>query len=224
MEEKYILRQEDLVENPTARVPICLVLDVSGSMAGAPINELNEGVRLFFDAIKADDVAQYAAEICVVTFGSSVTKVLDFMSIERQTVPALNADGATPMGAGVSLGLDLLEARKDDYKRAGVDYYQPWLVVMTDGEPTDDISMAAARIKSLVVGKKLSVFPIGIGSSANMMKLGNLSPTRPPLRLQGLNFKEFFTWLSRSVSRVSQSTPGESVELDTAGIQAWGKV
>lgn len=224
MEEKYILRQEDLVENPTARVPICLVLDVSGSMSGAPINELNEGVRLFFDAIKADDVAQYAAEICVVTFGSSVTKVLDFMSIERQTVPALNADGATPMGAGVSLGLDLLEARKDDYKRAGVDYYQPWLVVMTDGEPTDDISMAAARIKSLVVGKKLSVFPIGIGSSANMMKLGNLSPTRPPLRLQGLNFKEFFTWLSRSVSRVSQSTPGESVELDTAGIQAWGKV
>lgn len=224
MEEKYILRQEDLVENPTARVPICLVLDVSGSMSGAPINELNEGVRLFFDAIKSDDVAQYAAEICVVTFGSSVTKVLDFMSIERQTVPALSADGATPMGAGVSLGLDLLEARKEDYKRAGVDYYQPWLVVMTDGEPTDDISMAAARIKSLVVGKKLSVFPIGIGSSANMIKLGNLSPTRPPLRLQGLNFKEFFTWLSRSVSRVSQSTPGESVELDTAGIQAWGKV
>lgn len=224
MEEKYLLRQEDLVDNPTARVPICLVLDVSGSMGGAPIAELNEGVRLFFNGIRSDEVAQYAAEICVVTFGATVTKALDFMSIEHQQVPTLVADGATPMGAGVNLGLDLLEARKEDYKRAGVDYYQPWIVVMTDGEPTDDISAAAARISSLVAGKKLTVFPIGIGGGANMNKLGTLSPTRPPLRLQGLNFKEFFTWLSRSVSRVSQSMPGETVELDVAGIQAWGKV
>ena len=224
MEEQYILRQGDLVENPTARVPICLVLDVSGSMSGAPIDELNKGVKLFFDAIKADEVAQYAAEICVVTFGSSVEKVLDFMSVERQFVPTLNTSGSTPMGAGVTMGLDLLEARKEDYKRAGVDYYQPWMVVMTDGEPTDDTTGAAVRISSLVAAKKLTVFPIAIGDSANLTMLGKLSPTRPPLRLQGLNFKEFFTWLSRSVSRVSQSMPGESVELDVAGIQAWGKV
>ena len=224
MDEKYVLRQEDLVENPTARVPICLVLDVSGSMGGAPIAELNEGVKQFFDAIRADDVAMYAAEICIVTFGSTVARVVDFMSIERQSVPALLADGATPMGEAVVLGLDLLEARKEDYKRAGVDYFQPWLVVMTDGEPTDDILVASERIKNLVAAKKLSVFPIGIGSAANMQKLAALSPTRPPLRLQGLNFKEFFEWLSRSVSRVSQSTPGEAVELDTAGIAAWGKI
>jgi uncharacterized protein YegL len=224
MEEKYVLRQEDLVENPTSRVPICLVLDVSGSMSGAPIDELNKGVRLFFDAIKLDEVAQYAAEICIVTFGNSVEKKIDFMSIERQDIPILYASGSTPMGAGVKLGLDLLEARKEDYKRAGVDYYQPWMVVMTDGEPTDDISNAAARIKELVAAKKLTVFPIAIGDSANLPTLAKLSPTRPPLRLKGLNFREFFTWLSRSVSRVSQSMPGESVELDVAGIQAWGKV
>ena len=128
------------------------------------------------------------------------------------------------MGEGVAHALDLLEARKGDYKRAGVDYYQPWMVVMTDGAPTDDISAAAARIRSLVAEKKLTVFPIAIGEGANLDTLAKLSPTRPPLRLQGLNFREFFTWLSRSVSRVSQSTPGESVELDVAGIQAWGKV
>lgn len=224
MEEQYILRQEDLVENPTARVPICLVLDVSGSMSGISINELNAGVRLFFDAIKADEVAQYAAEICIVTFGNTVDKMLDFMSVERQTVPTLFASGSTPMGEGVAMGLDLLDARKEDYKRAGVDYYQPWMVVMTDGEPTDDISSAVKRISALVASKKLTVFPIAIGDSANLATLAKLSPTRPPLTLQGLNFKEFFTWLSRSVSRVSQSMPGESVELDTAGIKAWGKV
>lgn len=224
MQEEYVLRQEDLVENPTARVPICLVLDVSGSMGGAPIQELQDGVKMFFDAIRQDDVAQYAAEICIVTFGDVAQKVLDFMSIDRQSVPNLVASGLTPMGQATSLALDLLDARKEDYKRAGVDYYQPWMVVMTDGEPTDDISAAAARIKSLVTSKKLTVFPIGIGDSANLKKLGELSPTRPPLRLKGLNFREFFQWLSRSVSRVSQSTPGETVALDVAGIDAWGQV
>ena len=92
MDDHYLLRQEDLVENPTARVPICLVLDVSASMDGQPIRELNDGVRLFFDAIRADDVAQYAAEICIVTFGDTVTKKLDFMSVDRQEVPRRDDD------------------------------------------------------------------------------------------------------------------------------------
>ena len=224
MQEEYVLRQEDLVENPTARVPICLVLDVSGSMSGTPIRELQAGVQMFFDAIKQDEVAQYAAEICIVTFGDVVTKDLDFMSVERQKLPVFSAGGLTPIGQATSLALDLLEARKEDYKRAGVDYYQPWMVVMTDGEPTDDISTAAARIGSLVAGKKLTVFPIAIGADANLQVLAQLSPSRPPLRLKGLNFKEFFVWLSRSVSRVSQSTPGEVVPLDVQGISAWAQV
>lgn len=47
MQDDYLLRQEDLAENPTTRVPVCLVLDVSGSMDGAPIAELQAGVKMF---------------------------------------------------------------------------------------------------------------------------------------------------------------------------------
>lgn len=223
MKEEYILSQEDLVDNPTARVPICLVLDVSGSMSGEPIRELQAGVQMFYEAIRDDEIAQYAAEISIVTFGSQAQRTVDFMSIERQDVPALIADGTTAMGQGVNLALDLLEVRKGDYQRAGVDYYQPWMVIMTDGEPTDDISRASERVRKLCETRKLSVFPIAIGAVANMDTLAMLSPGRPPLRLKGLNFKEFFLWLSRSVSRVSQSTPGETVPLDLAGIEAWGQ-
>lgn len=224
MNEDHILSQEDLIDNPTARVPICLVLDVSGSMAGQPIRELQEGVQMFYEAIRADEVAQYAAEISIVTFGSQASREVDFMAIDRQDVPALVASGTTAMGQGVNLALDLLEVRKSDYQRAGVDYYQPWMVVMTDGEPTDDISTASERIRALSKAKKLTVFPIAIGAAANLDTLAFLSPGRPPMRLKGLNFKEFFMWLSRSVSRVSQSTPGETVTLDVNGIAAWGQV
>ena len=57
-----------------------------------------------------------------------------------------------------------------------------------------------------------------------MNTLARFSPLRAPLKLKGLRFKEFFAWLSQSVSRVSQSALGESVMLDTAGIQGWGEL
>lgn len=220
---EFLLRQEELIDNPTPRVPICLVLDVSGSMNGSPLDEMANGVRMFFDAIKDDEVARYSAEISIVTFGGVARKALDFFAIDRQEVPTFYADGATPMGEAVNLALDMLDHRKNEYKTAGVDYYQPWLVLMTDGEPTDNISVASSRLKELVSSKKLSIFPIAIGN-ANIDKLALLSPSRAPLKLNGLNFKEFFLWLSRSVSRVSQSTPGESVTLDIKGISEWATV
>ena len=57
--------------NTTARVPVCLCLDVSGSMQGHPINELNAGVRLFYDTIRKDEMAFSAADIAIVTFGGN---------------------------------------------------------------------------------------------------------------------------------------------------------
>lgn len=222
-----LVRMEDLVNNPTARVPVCLCLDVSGSMSGEKISELNQGINLFYNAIKDDEVALYSAEISIVTFGTTASCVRDFSSLELQpNAPHLIAWGPTPMGEAVNLAIDLLEKRKNEYKEKGVDYYQPWLVLMTDGEPTDNdnIPEAVSKVVNLVNNKKLTVFPIGIGRDANMTTLASFSPNRAPLRLQGLKFKEFFAWLSQSVSRVSQSTPGETIKLDVEGIKGWGEI
>ncbi len=218
----FKLPDESLITNPNARVPIILALDTSGSMDGAPISELNKGVSAFFDAIRNDEVAAMSAEIAIVTFGHQAETLVDFDSIETQRVPRLSASGATPMGSAVNIGLDKLETRKNEYKNAGVDYYQPWLVLMTDGEPTDSIESAVQRTVSLLQSKKLTIFPIAIGEDANLDTLARFSPFRPPLRLKGLNFKEFFEWLSASVSTTSRSSPGDKIELDLEGIKAWG--
>lgn len=229
MNNNMLMRMEDLVNNPTARVPVCLCLDVSGSMEGMPINELNQGVKLFYDAIKDDEVALYSAEVSIVTFGgNNANCIVDFASLELQPDPPhLTAGGMTPMGEAVNMALDLLEQRKEEYKDKGVDYYQPWLVLMTDGEPNGnagELRRAMDRTCNLVNSKKLTVFPIGIGNAADMDTLKRFSPNRSPLRLQGLKFKEFFEWLSKSVSKTSQSTPGENVKLDVEGIKGWGEL
>lgn len=222
------IEADDLVENPTPRVPVALCIDTSGSMMGDPIRELVAGVNQFYDAIDEDDDAHDAAEVCIVEFNSHAKVIHEFASIEGlQRISSISATGGTAMGEGVNLALDTLEARKRLYSDYGVLYYQPWLVLMTDGAPNGsaaELERAIHRVTDLVGTKKLTVFPIGIGASADMQVLARFSPNRAPLRLQGLSFKEFFEWLSKSVSRVSQSAPGDTVKLDLAGLAGWAEL
>lgn len=255
-DSELLLRIEDLENNPTARVPVCLCLDVSGSMSRvvggdykqtqkqvfldgkmwnvveggySAIDELNKGIKAFYDAIRDDEVAVYAAEICVVTFGGDGAKlILDFANIDRQdSVPKLVASGETPMGEAVNMALDCLDTRKKEYSKKGVDYFQPWLVLMTDGEPNGskaELERAIARTTQLVQDRKLTVFPIGIGSGADLNALARFSPNRKPLRLGETKFQNFFEWLSQSVSRTSMSSPGERTALDLEGIKTWAEL
>ena len=183
-------------------------------------------MKLFFNSILNDELAKYSVEICVVSFGREVIKLLDFESIEQQADKFdtfnLVADGLTPMGKGVELGLQLLDKRKKRYKDVGVEYYQPWLVLMTDGQPTDDISNATAQTNDLITSKKLSLFSIAIGAGANIRTLSKFSTSREPLKLKGLNFVEFFEWLSQSTKNTSQSTPGDRVKLPS--VSGWAEL
>ena len=222
MNEKEFIRQrkEDLRINPAPRIAVALCLDNSGSMEGAPIAELNEGIKVFYDAVLGDEVTRYSVEVCTVSFDYEAVLVQDFCDIGKQKIPVLTTRrGETHIGEGVNMALDMLERRKEEYKAEGVDYYQPWLVLMTDGEPVgEDESVtqsAMRRATDLVNGRKLTVFPIGIGDEANRDTLRGFSPKNAPMKLQGLKFKEFFEWLSKSAGKVSNSTPGDAVSLDS---------
>ena len=134
MAKKKGFREERTIitdgRNTTARVPVCLCLDVSGSMQGHPINELNAGVRLFYDTIRKDEMAFSAADIAIVTFGGNreAKCVQGFSQLwEISSPPTLTAAGLTPMGEAVTLALDMLESRKAYYKKDAYEYYQPWL-------------------------------------------------------------------------------------------------
>lgn len=83
MKDLMVIRTEDLLHNPTNRVPIVLCLDVSYSMSGQPITELNEGVRQFFQALKNDPIASVSAEVAIIAFHDGPELILDFQALER---------------------------------------------------------------------------------------------------------------------------------------------
>lgn len=211
-----------LAENPDPRAPCLLLLDTSASMSGDALNALNEGIKAFHNDVMKDELARRRVELALVSFGyGGVTVAQDFVTVDDWTPQDLKAGGATPMGDAIERGLDSLIARKEMYKAAGLQYYRPWVFLITDGEPTDNWEEAAKRLKAEDDAKGLIFFAVGV-EGANMTKLGQIaSPTRPPLKLKGLQFSELFLWLSQSQQRVSHSRVGDQLALPAIG---WAEV
>ncbi|WP_295446094.1 hypothetical protein [uncultured Thiodictyon sp.] len=212
----------DLIDNPSPRCPVALVLDTSGSMCGAPIDELNAGIQFFIDEVKRDDLARWSVDLAVYTAGGSADCIQDFIGVEQIAgVAPLGASGSTPLGAATHMALNDLEGRKRAYRGAGVPYYQPWLVLISDGGPTDSWQEVARRASDLSARRKLVSLPIGV----NGADLGTLScfSTKPAVALDGLKFRELFQWLSASMARVSASTSSDaSVQLPSN--ESWGSI
>lgn len=213
---------DDLINNPSARCPVALVLDVSGSMSGEPIAQLNAGTQLFIEEVKRDDLARWSVDLAVFTAGSTVDCLLDFTGIEQIAgIAPMSTSGATPLGEATRQALSRLEARKAEYRHAGVPYYQPWLVIISDGAPTDSWEDAAQRASQLSADRKLVSLPIGV-NGANMKVLSAFS-SKPAVTLEGLKFREFFLWLSASMARVSASTSSDAA-VQLPSIDSWGSV
>ncbi|MCE5361470.1 MAG: VWA domain-containing protein, partial [Acidithiobacillus sp.] len=188
----------DLIDNPSARCPVALVLDTSGSMSGAPIAELNAGAQLFIEELKRDDLARWSVELAVYTAGGSADRILEFTCVEEIAgIAPMSAGGSTPLGAATRMALNDLDVRKNQYRHAGVPYYQPWLVIISDGAPTDEWQDVANLARELSANRKLVSMPIGV-QGADLQILGQFSSKRP-LALDGLKFRDFFAWLSASL-------------------------
>lgn len=203
-----------LIENPEPRCPCLLLLDTSGSMNGQPIAELNAGLRTFKEELTSDAMASQRVEVGIMTFGP-VRVLSDFETADIFEPPMLHAGGDTPMGAAIMQGLDMLETRKGIYRQAGVAYYRPWVFLITDGAPTDPYTAASERVRQgdNPNRKAFSFFAVGV-QGADIATLSRIcSPDRPPMKLQGLSFRELFTWLSSSLGGVARSQPGQLVAL-----------
>ena len=188
-------------------------------------NEMIEGINKFIDAIKNNEQANQSCEVAMVTFSDDALVVEDFKTVDRLehvTETTFTLGDNTNMAAGVKRALDLLEARKNKYKANGVDYYQPWLVLFTDGEPTDTVYSVQERCKELEELKKLSVFAFALTEDADKSALAGFSNKRKPLSIKVGKLEECFEWLGKSVGVVTISNPGDSVKLDTTDISDWG--
>jgi uncharacterized protein YegL len=205
------------VANPDKPQAACvLLLDTSRSMRGAPLRALQQGLQAYRDHLANDPDARLIVETCVITFGDEAKVVHPFSGVDDLPELELTAGGWTSMGAAIELGLQQVEERKAFYRDEGVDYYRPFLVLVTDGAPTDlkgEARFAACAAKLQQAARDRKVIPLLFGTgNANFAKLKALGGDAATVAgIDGARFADFFTWLSKSVSGLKDSRPGEHV-------------
>ena len=214
----------EFAENPEPRVPCVLIVDTSTSMHGARIDELNKGLQLYRQELMADSLAAKRVEVAIVTFGGRVTRLVEFTTALEFDPPQLQVIGGTPMGEAIRVALDMIEERKASYREHGIAYYRPWAFLITDGEPNDHWKPIVSRVHQGEHQKSFCFFAVGV-EGANMTVLDEIC-VRKPLSLQGMKFRELFSWLSNSQQAVSRSSPGDEVPLEdpTSGPRGWAAI
>lgn len=188
-----------------------LLLDTSGSMSGNPISELNAGLNRFKADVCEDRATRDILDIAILEFNSSLNEVQEFVPIEYMKTVTLKAQGGTYMVPAIRKAIEMVTNRSRFYRMSGTEPYKPWIILISDGEPLDDITEAAKEIQALEEDGKLKFFSLGVGEY-DSKTLHMLSGPKV-MKLKGYDFTSFFDWVNKSMRTVSVSSPGQAVSL-----------
>lgn len=213
--------------NPAQRTPCLLVLDASGSMdeksaesGRKRIDELNDGLLMLQNELQSDDTASHRVQLAIVCVGGpagDADLLMGWTDATEFHAPRLSAGGLTPLGKGLAMALKIVEQQKLELRMNSIGYTRPWIIVISDGEPTDDPlswQETAQACLAAEAAKRCIIYPIAV-ADANVALLQQISVT-PTVKLSEAKFREYFQWLSSSLASLSRSTPGTSVQLEAA--------
>ncbi len=193
--------------------PCVILLDISESMLGAegtpvgqrPIDELNKAITTFAEDLKTQRDVNACTEVSFITFNTDVNVIQPFKNADKFNVPKLFASGTTVMNEAIETALEIIESQKKLYQREEVEYYRPWLYLLTDGLPTDKDREASAKtkLKEAIEGDHVVFYPVQIGKWADREHLLSYYPNsfkeKSVIVAEKGHFKELFKFFSNSI-------------------------
>lgn len=154
-------------EKPRAVLPVIIVCDVSGSMAGAPISTLHTEIDALIRGLSQHPVAASITRLSVVTFADSAHVHLPMSDVSKiGTIAALEAGGATSYEVVFDLLARALPVELKSLAAQGHAVYRPTVFFFSDGTPTDDpASWRAARDRLTTNAAAPNIVSFGIGDA-----------------------------------------------------------
>ena len=126
----------------------------------------------------------------------------------------LQAGGITDLGTALSMVADRLEMQQ--ISEAAL---PPVLVLLSDGQPTDDYEIGLNKLLSIPLGKKAVKIAIAIGEDADIDVLQNFmdDPERLPLQANNSDaLVHFIKWASTALVKAASSPPSQFAKSNVA--------
>ncbi len=197
------------------RLPVYLVLDISGSMAGEPIEALKNGIQVLTSTLRQDPYALETVFVSVITFSTEAEQIIPLTDLISFQPPDIKAHGVTSMGAALKLLARKIkeEVMKTTPEKKGD--WKPLIFIMTDGGPTDDWQTGLAELKQIKTGMIISC---AAGNGARIDVLKQISESVVELKTADTEtIKHFFQWISASISTTSQKVDLTKKEISALG-------
>lgn len=193
------------------RLPVYLLIDSSGSMAGEPIHAVNVGLQAMISALRQDPFALESVYISITTFDVNVKDILPLTSIAEAQISdiQLPRSGATHLGAGLEHIIEKVKTEIAQTSDTAKGDYRPMLFIMTDGSPSDLMAFDAA-IKPLKSLQFAEIIACAAGPKAKTDALQKITDTVVKLEnMDSSSFSKFFKWVSDSIAAGSNGSAME---------------
>lgn len=187
------------------RLPIFLLVDVSESMAGENLRQMQEGLERLIRTLRADPYALETAYVSVIAFAGKAKTLTPLVELYQFYPPRL------PLGSGTSLGNamnHLMNEIERTVHRSSAEKkgdWRPVVYLLTDGKPTDDIEPAIKRWRR-DFEQRSNLVAIGIGKHVSLTALKRFTDNAMIIDVTTeYDFKRFIDWISQSVANQSRS-------------------
>ena len=134
-------------------LPVILLADVSGSMSvDGKIQSLNFAIREMIESLAEESDVRAEIQLSIITFGGQANIHTPLSNVNSISWTDMTASGGTPMGGAFQLCTTMFQDRNSISGRA----YRPTIVLVSDGQPTDDYGSA---LQALLSDERSLIFP-----------------------------------------------------------------
>lgn len=193
------------------RLPIYFLVDVSESMIGIPIEQVQDGMASIINELRTDPYALETAYISVIAFAGKAKLLSPLQELYKFYPPKFPIGGGTSLGIALDFLMDEMErsVQKNTLEVKGD--WKPIIFLFTDGNPTDNVERTFNRWNNNY-RCHCNLIVVSIGDNVNTQLLGRISDN--VLRLtetDAQSFNKFFKWVTASIktSSVSVSDMGD---------------